>query len=204
MKCLVLAAFAAATLIAAPGSAADRPHGGGGGGHAHSGGGHVGGGHAGRAHFSRPMSRGSAAHTHYRSHTAHYRATHYRGAHHPTRHAMHHAAHHATHRAARHAAHHAAATHRDRFSHVRRAVHAARRFHAGTYRHPNGWYAHHWVIGNRLPRAWFARDYWLTDWAIYGLWAPIDGLIWVRVGPDAMLVDPVTGAIVAVDYGLFW
>jgi Ni/Co efflux regulator RcnB len=103
-----------------------------------------------------------------------------------------------------HAAHHAAANNRDRFSHVRRAVHAARRFHAGAYRQPHGWYSHHWAIGERLPRGWFARDYWINDWAIYGLWAPVDGLIWVRVGPDAMLVDPVTGAIVAVDYGLFW
>ena len=79
-----------------------------------------------------------------------------------------------------------------------------RRFHAGVYRRPGGWYAHHWTIGERLPRGWFARDYWINDWAIYGLWAPVDGLIWVRVGPDATLVDPASGAVVGVEYGLFF
>jgi Ni/Co efflux regulator RcnB len=60
------------------------------------------------------------------------------------------------------------------------------------------------VIGNRLPRGWFVRDYWLTDWAIYGLWAPVDGLVWVRVGPDAMLIDPDTGEVVGVEYAAFF
>jgi Ni/Co efflux regulator RcnB len=91
-----------------------------------------------------------------------------------------------------------------RFAHARRAVHARHRYHVGAYRRPHGWYRHHWAIGNRLPRGWFARDYWITDWAIYGLWAPIDGLVWVRVGPDAMLIDPVTGEVVGVEYGIFW
>jgi Ni/Co efflux regulator RcnB len=100
----------------------------------------------------------------------------------------------------RHADHRAV----QRYAKVRRAVHAQHRFHAGAYRRPGGWYAHHWAIGERLPRAWFVRDYWISDWAIYGLWAPIDGLIWVRVGPDAMLVDPLTGEIVAVDYDIFF
>jgi Ni/Co efflux regulator RcnB len=87
---------------------------------------------------------------------------------------------------------------------MRRAVHARHRFHVGVYRRPHGWYSHHWAIGNRLPRGWFARDYWITDWALYGLWAPIDGLVWVRVGPDAMLIDPDTGEVVGVEYGVFW
>lgn len=54
-----------------------------------------------------------------------------------------------------------------------------------------------------MPRPWFARDYWITDWAIYGLWAPIDGLIWVRIGNDAVLIDPVTAEIVGIEYSLF-
>lgn len=105
-----------------------------------------------------------------------------------------------------HAAHHAAVMHRAhaRFAKARRVVHARHRFHAGRYHRPHGWFAHHWRLGARLPRAWFGRSYWLTDWAIYGLWAPVDGLVWVRVGPDAMLIDPITGEIVAIEYGLFW
>jgi Ni/Co efflux regulator RcnB len=91
-----------------------------------------------------------------------------------------------------------------RFAKQRRAIQATKRFHAGAYRRPAGWYAHHWVIGERLPRPWFGRDYWVTDWAIYGLWAPIDGLAWVRVGPDAVLIDPVTGEVIGIEYGIFW
>jgi len=111
--------------------------------------------------------------------------------------------HRAAHHAVRHAAHHPAAAHA-RFAKVRRAIRAHRRFHAGIYRRPRGWYAHHWRIGERLPRAWFVRDYWIGDWAIYGLWAPIDGLIWVRVGADAVLIDPVTGEVIGVEYAVFW
>lgn len=104
---------------------------------------------------------------------------------------------------ARHFAHHrSASTHR--FARVRRAVQAHHRFHVGVYHRPHGWYRHHWRIGERLPRGWFARNYWISDWGLYGLWAPVDGLVWVRVGPDAMLIDPETGEVVAVNYGVFW
>jgi Ni/Co efflux regulator RcnB len=184
-----------AGLAAAPAFAADR-HPGGGGGHpaaAHRTVSHA-------AHFSahRPAM-----------HRAMHRSAHQVSRHrssHVSHHVAHHVAHHAIHHAVHHAIHRAAATaHRaNHFAKVRRSVRAMRRFHAGVYRRPRGWYAHHWVIGERLPRAWFARNYWLSDWAIYGLWAPVDGLIWVRVGPDAMLVDPATGAVVGVEYGLFF
>jgi Ni/Co efflux regulator RcnB len=115
--------------------------------------------------------------------------------------AHHHAAT-SAHRAGRHAT-----TVRHAAAHVRnlhRVVHARHRFHAGAYRRPHGWYAHHWRLGERLPRAWFVRDYWIVDWGLYGLFAPPDGLVWVRVGPDALLIDPYTGEIVAIYYGVFW
>lgn len=115
--------------------------------------------------------------------------------------AHHHAAmsaHRTKHRAT--TAHHAAA----HFRNLHRVVHARHRFHAGAYRRPHGWYAHHWRLGERLPRAWFARDYWIVDWGLYGLFAPPDGLVWVRVGPDALLIDPYTGEIVEIYYGVFW
>ena len=91
-----------------------------------------------------------------------------------------------------------------RYRNLRRAVRATHRFHAGAYRRPAGWYSHHWTVGARLPRAWFARNYWITDFGIYGLIAPPDGLVWVRVGPDAMLIDPDTGEVIQVEYNLFW
>ena len=143
-------------------------------------------------------------------HSSHHHLRHI--THHASHHATHRSAHRATHRAVHHAARHVAghvahattARGDQRYAKVRRAVRAMRRFHAGNYRRPGGWYSHHWIIGERLPRAWFARDYWLSDWAMYGLWAPIDGLIWVRVGPDAVLVDPASGDVVGIEYGLFF
>ena len=168
------------------------------------------------AHMSRPsahMARRPSMHigahrpvaAHHRSfHVSSHRASHHRPRYHHGRYHAHHATHHATRHEVRHAVRHAEHKALHRYAKVRRFIHASRRFHVGAYRRPNGWYAHRWVIGDRLPRGWFARDYWLSDWAIYGLWAPIDGLIWVRVGPDAMLVDPVTGEVIAVDYGLFF
>jgi Ni/Co efflux regulator RcnB len=196
MKRLLIAALAAGLAFTAPALADKRPHGGGGG-HpamAHS---------APRMHAARPAAhfavrRPAAAHRGMRT-SAHrpMRST--------TRHAVRRTARHVAHRAVHRGGHAAIARHASgRFGKVRRSMRAAHRFHAGAYHRPRGWFARHWRLGQRLPRGWFARDFWITDWAIYGLWAPIDGLVWVRVGPDAMLIDPVTGEIVSVDYALFF
>lgn len=102
----------------------------------------------------------------------------------------------------RHAVDRAAGAHR--FASLRRAYRANHRFHIGVYHWPHGWYHRHWIVGAFVPRAWFARDYWITDFGLYGLIAPVDGLVWVRVGPDALLIDPGTGEVVQVVYGIFW
>jgi Ni/Co efflux regulator RcnB len=192
MNRLLIWVLAAGLSAAVPALAANHPRGGGGHPAAHS---------AARMHTSRP-----AAHFSRHRPSAH-RAVH-RTVHHAVRHSsrrvVRRAVHHAVHHAARHASHAAVAHKNGRYAKVRRSVRAMRQFHAGAYRRPADWYAHHWAIGERLPRGWFARDYWLGDWAIYGLWAPVDGLIWVRVGPDAMLVDPASGAVVGVEYSLFF
>jgi Ni/Co efflux regulator RcnB len=200
MKRFAIAALALGLAIVAPAVAKE----------------HGGGGRHPTAHMSRPsahMNRRPSMHvrahrpaaSHRRSFRASsHRTWHHRPSYHHGRHTAHRAAHHATRHEIRHVVRHAERHAVQRYAKVRRSMHAQHRFHVGAYRRPHGWYAHHWVIGNRLPSAWFARDYWLTDWALYGLWAPIDGLIWVRVGPDAMLIDPATGEIVAVDYDLFF
>jgi hypothetical protein len=87
---------------------------------------------------------------------------------------------------------------------LRRNLQAPRRVQAGAYRPPQGYVARHWSYGGRLPGAYYARDYWLTDYWIYGLFAPPDGLVWVRVGDDALLIDEYTGEIIQVDYGVFY
>jgi Ni/Co efflux regulator RcnB len=86
----------------------------------------------------------------------------------------------------------------------RRSLHSARRYHWHVYRQPPGWYAHRWVYGERLPRAWFVRDYWIPDFIMFGLMEPPDGYVWVRVGGDALLVDVDTGEVVRVVYDVFY
>lgn len=87
---------------------------------------------------------------------------------------------------------------------VRANIQAPRRFQIATYRRPAGFYVHRWVFGERLPVAFYARDYWIADFALYGLISPWPGYEWIRVGDDALLVDVDTGEVVRVEYGLFY
>ena len=88
---------------------------------------------------------------------------------------------------------------------VRANITAPRRFHAAkVYVRPAGWYEHRWTYGETLPRAFFAPDYFILDFATYGLIAPWDGYEWVRYGDDALLVDIDTGEILRVEYGVFY
>jgi Ni/Co efflux regulator RcnB len=81
---------------------------------------------------------------------------------------------------------------------------ATRRFHAPAYRQPSGYYARRWAWGMTLPTAFWARDYWLTDFNEYDLPPPPFGAVWVRVGDDALLIDQDSGEIIEVDYGVFY
>lgn len=83
------------------------------------------------------------------------------------------------------------------------AVTASHHFHAGEYRAPRGYTYRRYNVGERLEPAFFARDYWLADYATYDLMAPPDGYTWVRFGPDAILIDEDTGDVVQVQYGVF-
>jgi Ni/Co efflux regulator RcnB len=86
---------------------------------------------------------------------------------------------------------------------LRIAVTATHHFNAGVYRAPPGYAYRRYNIGERLEPAFYARDYWLADYATYQLVAPPDGYTWVRFGPDAMLIDEDTGEVVQVQYGIF-
>ncbi|MGA7675187.1 MAG: RcnB family protein [Rhizomicrobium sp.] len=87
---------------------------------------------------------------------------------------------------------------------LRLNVQASHHFHNGSYNAPQGYQSRHWSYGDRLPRGYFIRDYWLTDYLAFGLFDPPPGLIWVRVGDDALLIDEESGDIVQVDYGVFY
>ncbi len=87
----------------------------------------------------------------------------------------------------------------------RRNVKATRRFHiAVQYNPPSGYHYRRWSYGQRLPSAYYARNYWLTDYLTFGLFAPPLGYVWVRYGDDALLIDEYTGEIVQVQYGIFY
>ena len=85
------------------------------------------------------------------------------------------------------------------------AISAQTRFHwvGGWSRQPD-YYYRRWGYGDYLPFGWYGRPFWILDYWLYDLpIAPFD-YVWVRVGPDALLVDEYTGEVVEVIYGLFW
>ncbi len=87
---------------------------------------------------------------------------------------------------------------------LRLNVQASRQFHNGSYNAPQGYQSRHWGYGDRLPRGYFVSDYWIVDYLMFDLFTPPDGLIWVRVGDDALLIDRYSGDIVQVDYSVFY
>lgn len=105
---------------------------------------------------------------------------------------------------ARHDIHRARRLSRHELTRWRRNVHAHHRYRWHAYHRPHGWYRHHWRFGEYLPRAWWARDYWIDDWSAFGLLAPPYGYVWVRVGNDALLIDSDTGEVLRVVYDIFY
>jgi Ni/Co efflux regulator RcnB len=90
------------------------------------------------------------------------------------------------------------------FNSYHRNFTAPRRYRAPAYRRPQGWYAHRWTFGERLPPAFFIRDYWLNDYLDFGLVTPPYGTVWVRNGSDALLIDEESGEVIQVAYGVFY
>jgi len=85
-----------------------------------------------------------------------------------------------------------------------RNVSAPRHYRVGSYQAPQGYTYRRWSYGQSLPAIYFSRGYWITNYYSYGLFAPPYGLVWVRFGPDALLIDQYTGEIIQVDYGVFY
>jgi hypothetical protein len=75
------------------------------------------------------------------------------------------------------------------------------------YRGPagyGGWIGHGWRRGEVLPAAFFAPAAVIGDWWDFGLFQPDEGLEWIRVGADAVLVDLSTGQVVDVAPGVYY
>jgi Ni/Co efflux regulator RcnB len=80
---------------------------------------------------------------------------------------------------------------------------AGRAYHVGPYHPPQGSSDRRWGYGEILPRAFWAPEYYLSDYWLFGLEVPPVGYEWVRNGPDALLIDTSTGEILQVQYGVF-
>jgi len=80
---------------------------------------------------------------------------------------------------------------------------AARSYKVGPYQRPPGWVNRHWGYGDHLPRAYWASQYLLADYWLFGLEVPPVDYEWVRVGPDALLISLSTGEVLQAEYGVF-
>jgi Ni/Co efflux regulator RcnB len=72
------------------------------------------------------------------------------------------------------------------------------------FHYPRGWRYRRWHAGLILPRIFLSSPYFWTNWAALGLYPPPPGYVWVRYGPDLLLVNRYTGRIRDVIYGAFY
>ncbi len=86
----------------------------------------------------------------------------------------------------------------------RRNFNSPRRYRVDVYQWRDGNSYRRYGYGQRLPRHYYARNFWLANFFAYGLFAPPSGYVWVRYGPDALLIDEYTGEIVQVRYDVFY
>jgi hypothetical protein len=78
-----------------------------------------------------------------------------------------------------------------------------RHYQSQPYVQPHDWSYQRWGYGETLPTPYWVRSYWLDGYSDYGLIDPPYGYVWVRYGPDALLIDVETGQILSVMYGVF-
>lgn len=78
------------------------------------------------------------------------------------------------------------------------------RIRVGAFRYPRGYSYRRWAIGAVLPHIFLSNYYYWNDWAALGLLPPPPGFVWVRYGPDLLLVNRYTGRIADVIYGAFY
>ena len=78
------------------------------------------------------------------------------------------------------------------------------RYYWGAYHQPYGYYSHRWGRGERLPVAYYAPRYVVSDYDRCGLRAPPYGYHWVRVDSDVALAAIATGVILDVVYNQFY
>lgn len=75
---------------------------------------------------------------------------------------------------------------------------------APAFRYPRGYNYRRWTVGLVLPSVFLSNYYFYNNWAAVGAYPPPPGFVWVRNGPDLLLVSRRTGRIRDVIYGAFY
>lgn len=78
------------------------------------------------------------------------------------------------------------------------------RYRGPAYVHPRGYGYQSWGVGIRVPQAYFGNRYWIGDPGYYRLPPAYQGTRWIRVGPDALLIDLRAGVVIRAVRGLYW
>ena len=72
------------------------------------------------------------------------------------------------------------------------------------YVYPRGYRYQVWGAGYRLPAVYFGNRYWISYPERYRLPIAYPGTRWIRVGPDALLINVVDGMIIQAVRGIYW
>lgn len=78
------------------------------------------------------------------------------------------------------------------------------RMRASAFHYPHGYRYRRWSAGAVLPHPFLSNAYFFNDWNALGLGPPPPGYVWVRYGPDLLLVNRVSGRVADVIYGAFY
>ena len=91
----------------------------------------------------------------------------------------------------------------DGLTKYRKTVTASKSYDAGPFRAPSGYAYSRYQVGDHVPTALLSGDVDLSDYSAYALVAPPEGLKWIRVGDDGLLISRSTGEVIQANYGLF-
>ena len=78
------------------------------------------------------------------------------------------------------------------------------RMRLGAFHYPRGYRYRRFRIGFILPALFLSSYYFFNDYYDLGIGPPPPGYVWVRYGPDLLLVNRHTGRIIDVIYGAFY